>query len=264
MHRSPVASTARNARDWALAGAAQIVSNPRALLFLLAFLLLASLLSLRVLAAALGAFTLTHALAFALAVSGDAQMPTRIVEGGLAFLVALLGASAFLAARQAKPHRALAATLLVLAAACGFVQGFALAPLLRAHGLPAEGLTLSIAALVFRNAAGASRIAGRRVADFAASSQTLRAQRALRRHRLAARSAIHFRRHRFARRLLECGTIFLMKRFFLPARRGASIALLIFAASTLTSLRCGAKRGRKRRREYSQRRHQLECYKGAR
>ena len=144
-----VATTSKNARDWAASGFMHIFSAWEYALFLLALTLSAAQRRLRVTLFALGAFTLAHAATFALAILGAFTLAPQIVGVGVAASVAALGIFDWWQARACASSAARVNRVFVaLCALCGLVHGFAPAPALRLLGLPESGLGASLAAFV--------------------------------------------------------------------------------------------------------------------
>lgn len=150
---SATSTPAQNAGDWGMSGVLHTTSGWDYLVFILALLLAASHLPMRAVAVALGAFTLAHGLTFSLATLGVLALPLQWVAVGIAVSILVMGGHDFLLSRGANTGATSDlgkrnTILVLLAAACGLIHGFASAPTLIERGLPEEGLALCLVAFV--------------------------------------------------------------------------------------------------------------------
>jgi HupE / UreJ protein len=98
------------------------------------------------------AFTVAHSVTLALAVLGVVTLPERLVEAAIALSIAYVAAEN-LFARQALSRR------WAVSLGFGLVHGFGFASVLRALGLPAEHLALSLGAFNLGVEAGQAAVA---------------------------------------------------------------------------------------------------------
>jgi hydrogenase/urease accessory protein HupE len=122
--------------DYALLGIEHLASGLEHLLFVTGLLLLVS--AGRRILLAVTAFTVGHSLTLALAVLEIASLPATLIEVGIAVSLVALGVELATKGASRRPHPWLLALLF------GLLHGFGFAGALRAAGLPAEAIPLTL------------------------------------------------------------------------------------------------------------------------